>query len=105
MSSKSHSDATLRTNINENGLNFRLTAKCYFSNCGYFVPEQHKIHIGTMFIQTITSNVIQNVHFLWGFTCLVLLCELVDGVGEAVEPGVAGHQHQEAHGDHLHCAG
>ena len=36
---------------------------------------------------------------------LVLLSEVVDGLEEAVEPGVAGHQHQEAHGDHLHCAG
>ena len=39
------------------------------------------------------------------YSKLVHLYELEDGVGEAVEPGVAGHQHQEAHGDHLHCAG
>ena len=54
------------------------------------------------------------MHCLWGIrnACatveaikLLLLCEVVDGLGEAVEPGVAGHQHQEAHGDHLHCAG
>ena len=36
---------------------------------------------------------------------LVLLSEVVDGLEDAVEPGVAGQQHQEAHGDHLHCAG
>ena len=36
---------------------------------------------------------------------LVLLSKLVDGLCQAVEPGVAGDQHQEDHGDHLHCAG
>ena len=37
--------------------------------------------------------------------CLVLLSKLVDGLGQAAVPGVAGHQHQEGHGDHLHRAG
>ena len=32
------------------------------------------------------------------YSKLVHLYELEDGVGEAVEPGAAGHQHQEAHG-------
>ena len=36
---------------------------------------------------------------------LVLLCKLGDGLVEAVEPGVGGDQHQEGHGDNLHCAG
>ena len=36
---------------------------------------------------------------------LVLLSKLVDGLGQAAVPGVAGHQHQEGHGDHLHRAG
>ena len=36
---------------------------------------------------------------------LVVLCKVGDGLGEAVEPGIGGHQHQEGHGDNLHCAG
>ena len=39
------------------------------------------------------------------FRALVVLCKVVDGLGEAVEPGIGGHQHQEGHGDNLHCAG
>ena len=35
-------------------------------------------------------------------------CQLIllgDGLDEAVEACIAGHQHQGEHGDHFHCAG